>query len=48
MSYHKQMSYLKSGFRIVGYIGLLINFRSAVAALVIAEIIGILEEGKEK
>lgn len=41
---HQQISFLKSGIRILGYIVLLFNLNVAVSLLVISEVIGILEE----
>ena len=41
---HQQISFLKSGIRIIGYIFLPINIASAAILLIISEIIGIFEE----
>ena len=41
---HQQISFLKSGVRIIGYIFLPINIASAAILLIISEIIGIFEE----
>ena len=41
---HQQISFLKSGIRIIGYIFLPINIASAAILLIISEIIGIVEE----
>ena len=41
---HQQISFLKSGVRIIGYMFLPINIASAAVLLIIAEIIGIVEE----
>jgi hypothetical protein len=41
---HQQISFLKSGIRIVGYIFLPIDIASAAVLLIISEIIGIIEE----
>lgn len=48
MSFHKQMSYLKSVVRIVGFLFLIVDFRLGVLLLVLAEAIGIAEEVEEK
>jgi hypothetical protein len=42
--HHQIISFIKSGVRILGYIGLLINPFLAITLLVASEIIGILEE----
>ena len=41
---HQQISFLKSGIRIIGYMFLPINLASAAVLLIISEIIGIVEE----
>ena len=41
---HQQISFLKSGVRIIGYMFLPINIASAAVLLIISEIIGIVEE----
>lgn len=41
---HRQISYTKSAIRLLGYVTLLAELTMAVAILVIAEIIGVLEE----
>lgn len=48
MTYHKQMSQIKSWLRIIGYVFLLINFLEGVLILIASEIFGLLEERKEK
>jgi hypothetical protein len=42
--HHQIISFIKSGVRILGYVGLMINPPLAIALLVVSEIIGILEE----
>jgi hypothetical protein len=50
---HKQISFIKSGVRIVGYIALIIGFSDhwifgiASTLLILAEVLGILEEVNE-
>ena len=41
---HQQISFLKSGIRIIGYMFLPINLASAAVLLIISEIVGIFEE----
>ena len=41
---HQQISFLKSGIRIIGYVFLPISISSAAVLLIISEIIGIVEE----
>ena len=41
---HQEISFLKSGVRIVGYIFLFINIPAAAVLLIVSEIIGIVEE----
>ena len=41
---HQQISFLKSGIRIIGYMFLPINLASAAVLLIISEIVGIIEE----
>ena len=41
---HQQISFLKSGIRIIGYMFLPINIASAAVLLIISEIVGIIEE----
>ena len=41
---HQQISFLKSGIRIIGYMFLPINLASAAVLLRISEIVGIFEE----
>lgn len=48
MSYHKKISFIKSGLRIFGFSMLIQNLKLAATFLVVAEILGILEEVKEK
>jgi len=42
--HHQIISFIKSGIRIVGYVGLLIHIPAAVGILVFSELIGIYEE----
>jgi len=41
---HQQISFLKSGIRIIGYVFLPISIPSAAVLLIISEVIGIIEE----
>ena len=41
---HQEISFVKSGVRIVGYIFLFINIPAAAVLLIVSEIIGIIEE----
>lgn len=41
---HQTISFIKSGFRIVGYLFLAVDIVSAVLVLVASEAIGIVEE----
>jgi len=41
---HQQISFLKSGIRILGYIFLPFNLFTAACLLILSEIIGIIEE----
>ena len=41
---HQQISFIKSGIRILGYIFLPYNLFSAAVLLILSEIIGIIEE----
>jgi len=41
---HQQISFFKSGVRIVGYIFLPFNLVAATALLILSEIVGIIEE----
>ena len=41
---HQQMSFIKSGLRIAGYIAILFSVEIAVVVLVISEVVGIIEE----
>ena len=41
---HQQISFLKSGIRIIGYMFLPIDIGSAAVLLIISEIVGIVEE----
>lgn len=47
MNFHTKVSYIKSGFRIVGFASMLFDLRIGVAILVIAEVLGIVEEINE-
>jgi len=42
--WHRRISFIKSGIRIVGYLAIPINIPAAVALLVISEAVGIIEE----
>lgn len=44
MQYHQTISFIKSGLRIVGLIYLPFNILIAVSLLVLAEIVGVIEE----
>ena len=46
MDYHTKMSFIKSGIRITGYVGLLFSIPVGAIVLIVAQIIGILEERK--
>lgn len=46
MDYHTKMSFIKSGIRITGYVGLVFSIPVGVIVLIVAEIVGILEERK--
>lgn len=46
LDYHTKMSYIKSGIRITGYIGLMFNVFVGALVLIVAEVVGILEERK--
>ncbi len=41
---HQQISFVKSGIRILGYIFLAIDFGAAITLLVVSEAVGIFEE----
>ena len=41
---HQQMSFIKSGLRIAGYIAIPFTIEMAVVLLVISEVVGIIEE----
>jgi|TARA_B110000908_G_C9808517_1_gene251830 hypothetical protein len=41
---HQQISFIKSGIRIVGYIFIPFNLPAAVVMLVVSEAVGIIEE----
>jgi len=41
---HQQISFIKSGIRILGYGFLVINVPTAVILLILSEIVGIIEE----
>lgn len=48
MDYHKKMSYIKSGVRILGYVFLMVGGVALGAILLLgAEVVGILEERYE-
>jgi len=42
--WHRRISFIKSGIRIVGYLVIPINIPAAVALLVVSEAVGIIEE----
>jgi len=42
--WHRRISFLKSGIRIVGYLVIPVNILAAVALLVVSEAVGIIEE----
>ena len=42
--WHRIISFIKSGIRIVGYLAIPFNIVAAVALLVVSEVVGILEE----
>ncbi len=42
--WHRRISFIKSGIRIVGYLVIPINIPAAVALLVVSETVGIIEE----
>jgi len=48
MSYHKKISLIKSTLRLIGYLLLLVQPTWAIGVLVLSEVLGILEEAKEK
>ena len=41
---HQQISFIKSGLRIAGYVAILFTIEIAVVLLVISEVVGIIEE----
>ena len=42
--WHRRISFIKSGIRIVGYLAIPINIPAALALLVVSEAVGIIEE----
>ena len=42
--WHRRISFIKSGIRIIGYLAIPINIPAAVALLVVSEAVGIIEE----
>ena len=42
--WHRSISFLKSGIRIVGYVFIPFNLIAATALLVVSEVVGIIEE----
>jgi hypothetical protein len=44
LSTHDKFSFVKSGLRIVGYVSLLWSLSAGVVFLVVAEVLGVLEE----
>ena len=42
--WHRKISFLKSGIRIVGYVFIPFNLIAATALLVVSEVVGIIEE----
>lgn len=47
IKYHTFVSFIKSAVRIMGFITLLFNIKLGAIILIVAEIIGILEEKEE-
>ena len=43
-NWHRRISFLKSGIRIVGYMFIPFNLIAATALLVVSEVVGIIEE----
>ena len=48
MSFHKIVSFIKSGIRIAGFVFLLSSVFTGAILLVLAEVFGVVEELKEK
>ncbi len=48
MTYHKKISFIKSAIRVIGYGALFTDVRFGAVILALAEVLGILEEVKEK
>lgn len=48
MSFHKTVSFIKSGIRIVGFVFLPTSVFTGAILLALAEVLGIVEELKEK
>ena len=42
--WHRRISFLKSGIRIVGYVFIPFNLIAATALLIVSEVVGIIEE----
>jgi len=42
--WHRIISFVKSGIRIVGYLAIPFNITAAVSLLVVSEVVGIIEE----
>ena len=42
--WHRRISFLKSGIRIIGYVFIPFNLIAATALLVVSEVVGIIEE----
>jgi hypothetical protein len=42
--WHRRISFLKSGIRIIGYLAIPVNIAAAVSLLVVSEVVGIIEE----
>ena len=42
--WHRRISFLKSGIRIVGYVFIPFNLITAAALLIVSEVVGIIEE----
>ena len=42
--WHRRISFIKSGIRIVGYFAIPFNIPAAVSLLVVSEVVGIIEE----
>ena len=47
LKFHTLMSFIKSGIRIVGFVSLTMDIQIGAIILIVAEVIGILEEKDE-